>query len=242
MVGVFWTVLLFFLFFLIWVGSRLWLVCAWCAGRTLITLVWWIWLDLMLLMVGVFWSFFDFFLRSDQELGLIGVCLMRWKNVDTVGLVESIGFDIVDSRGVWLLFFLFFFDLIWFHFISFELYWELDLAYVWLVCWKNLDYVGLVDVIGFDIIDGRGFNFYFSFSFLIWFYFISFELYWELGLAYVWLVCWKNIDTVGLVELVGFDIVNGHRAWFFFSFFLFFLIWFDWVGLDLGCVWWLCVW
>jgi len=32
-------------------------------------------------------------------LGLIGVCLMHWKNVDTVGLVYLIGFDIVDSWG-----------------------------------------------------------------------------------------------------------------------------------------------
>jgi len=37
---------------------------------------------------------------------------------------------------------------------------------VCLMRWKNIDYVGLVDLIRFDIVDGQGFDFYLSSSFL----------------------------------------------------------------------------
>ena len=55
-----WCVLIFFYFFFDLIRSWVWLVCAWCTGRTLILLVWWTVLDLILLTVGLgfFWFFF----------------------------------------------------------------------------------------------------------------------------------------------------------------------------------------
>ncbi len=155
-----WCVWIFFFFFFFdLIRSWVWLVCAWCTGRTLILLVWCIWLDLILLTVGGL--FFIFVLLINWLIGWVGRCggwggnLGWWNMVDIVGLVDLIGFDVVDGWCVSILFFFFWSDQ------------ELGLIGVCLMRWKNVDTVGLVELIGFDIVDSWVGVFFFFF-FIDW--------------------------------------------------------------------------